>query len=111
MVRSLLLDLVGATEHVIDVGEVVCAGEEAIGLAGGGIALLEVGLLAEVAHLEAVSTPSRVASHVNSLTSSYTSGATTRLDSRRAGMSSCFAMFSTLPLTTKENMEDARPLP
>ena len=52
---NLLLDLVLAAEHVVNVGEVVSAGEEAIGLAGGGIALLEVGLLTEVAHLEGIS--------------------------------------------------------
>jgi hypothetical protein len=49
---NLLLDLVRTAEHVVDVGEVVGTGEEAIGLAGGGIALLKVGLLTEVAHLK-----------------------------------------------------------
>jgi hypothetical protein len=48
----LLLNLVRAAEHVVNVAEVVGTGEETIGLAGGGIALLEVGLLTEVAHLE-----------------------------------------------------------
>jgi uncharacterized membrane protein YkgB len=48
----LLLDLVGAAEHVVNVGEVIGTWEEAIGLAGGGIALLKVGVLTEVAHLD-----------------------------------------------------------
>lgn len=51
----LLLDLVRAAEHVVNVGEVVGTREEAIGLAGGGIALLEMGLLTKVAHLRGVS--------------------------------------------------------
>lgn len=48
----LLLDLVRAAEHFVNVGKVVSTREEAIGLAGGGIALLQVGFLAKVAHLQ-----------------------------------------------------------
>lgn len=48
----LLLDLIGAAEHIVNVGEVVCAGEDAVSLTLGGVALLEMGLLAEIAHLE-----------------------------------------------------------
>jgi hypothetical protein len=48
----LLLYFVCAAEHVVNVGEVVGTGEEAIGFAAGGIALLEVGFLTEVAHLK-----------------------------------------------------------
>jgi hypothetical protein len=47
----LLLDLVLPSEHIINMGKVVCAGEEAIGAAFRGVALLEVGSLTEVAHL------------------------------------------------------------
>jgi len=50
--RHLLFDLVRAAEHVVNVGEVIGTREETIGLAGGGIALLEMGLLTEVAHLK-----------------------------------------------------------
>lgn len=48
----LLLDLVGAAEHVVDLGEVVGAGQDAVGLTLGGVVLLEVGLLAEIAELQ-----------------------------------------------------------
>ena len=48
----LLLDLVGAAEHVINVGEVVCAGQDAVSLTLGGVVLLEMSLLAEIAHLK-----------------------------------------------------------
>lgn len=48
----LLFNLVGATEHVVNVGEIIGTREEAIGLSGGGIALLQVGILTEVTHLE-----------------------------------------------------------
>jgi hypothetical protein len=54
-VLNLLLDLICTAEHVVNVGKVVGTWEEAIGLAAGGIALLEVGLLTEVAHLKGVS--------------------------------------------------------
>jgi hypothetical protein len=89
--RHLLLDLVRAAEHVVNVGEVVGTREEAIGLASGGVALLEMGLLTEVAHLK--ESQSQVSTTIRTpcprmLTSSYTSGATTRLDSRRLGISS-----------------------
>lgn len=49
--RNLLLDGVCAAEHVIHVGEVVCAGEQGIGVTAGGIVLLEVGSLPQGAHL------------------------------------------------------------
>jgi hypothetical protein len=48
----LLLDLVRAAEHVVDVAKIVGTGEETIGFTGGGIALLEMGLFTEVAHLK-----------------------------------------------------------
>jgi hypothetical protein len=48
----LLLDLICAAVHVVNVREVVCAGENAVGLTLGSVVLLEVSLLAEVAHLE-----------------------------------------------------------
>ena len=48
----LLLDLIRAAVHVVNVRKVVCAGENAVGLTLGGVVLLEVSLLAEVAHLE-----------------------------------------------------------
>lgn len=47
----LLLDLVGAAEHVVNVGEVVGARQNAVGLTLGSVVLLKVSLLAEVAHL------------------------------------------------------------
>jgi hypothetical protein len=50
--RYLLLDLVGAAEHVVDLGKVVGTGQDAVGLTLGDIVLLEVSLLAEVAELQ-----------------------------------------------------------
>lgn len=47
----LLLDLVGAAEQVVDTSKVVGAGEKSIGATLGGVALLQVSLLAKVAHL------------------------------------------------------------
>ena len=92
----LLLDLVGAAEHVVNVGEVVSARQDTVNLTLGGVVLLEVSLLTEITHLSGVS-------HVDStivralkgeLTASYASGATTRLASKRLWMSSDLAMFS-----------------
>lgn len=48
----LLLDLVGAAEHVVDLDKVVGAGQDAVGLTLGDVVLLEVSLLAEVAELQ-----------------------------------------------------------
>lgn len=48
----LLLDRVGAAEHVVDLGKVVGAGQDAVGLTLGGVVLLEMSLLAEVAELQ-----------------------------------------------------------
>lgn len=53
--QRLLLDLVGAAEHVVNIGKVVGSRVKTVSLALGGITLLQVGLLAEVAHLERVS--------------------------------------------------------
>lgn len=48
----LLLDLVCATEHVVDFGKVVGTRKDTVSLALGSVILLEVSLLAEVAHLK-----------------------------------------------------------
>lgn len=48
----LLLNLIGPSEHVVDIFEVICTGEEGVGVALRGIILLQVGFLAEIAHLE-----------------------------------------------------------
>lgn len=45
------LDGVLALEHVVDFRQVVSAGNDAVGLALRSVVLLQVGLLAEVAHL------------------------------------------------------------
>lgn len=44
-------DAVFAAEHVVDVLEVVDTAGDGFGVAGGGVVLLEMCLLAEVAHL------------------------------------------------------------
>lgn len=48
----LLLDLVGAAEHVVDLGEIIGAGQDAVSLTLGNVVLLEMRLLAEVAELQ-----------------------------------------------------------
>jgi hypothetical protein len=48
----LLLDLVCAAEHVIDLRKVVSAGQDAVDLTLGSVVLLKVSLLAEVAELQ-----------------------------------------------------------
>jgi len=48
----LCLDLVFAAEHVVYVCEVIGARGDSLRVAGGGVVLLEVGFLAEVAGLE-----------------------------------------------------------
>ena len=55
-VMYLRLDCVLAAEHVVDALEVVDALGDGVGAARGRVALLKVGLLAQFAHLEAVST-------------------------------------------------------
>jgi hypothetical protein len=55
VVHDLCLDIVLATEHVVDVGEVVGAGDKSLSLAGGLEVLLQVGVLTEQAKLEAIS--------------------------------------------------------
>jgi hypothetical protein len=88
----LLLDLVRAPEHAVDACQVICAGEQGIGVASRDVVFLEMGLLAEVAHLGIVESRDRkrIMFLERKLTSSYTSGATVRLDSNRAWISSCF---------------------
>ena len=48
----LLLDLIGAAEHVVNIGEVVSTGQNVLNLTLRGVVLLEVSLLAEIAILE-----------------------------------------------------------
>ena len=52
---ALLLDLVRTAEHAVDAGEVVCAREDGLGASLGGVILLQVSLLTEVAHLQNLS--------------------------------------------------------
>ena len=48
----LCFDAVFALEHIVDLGQVVGAGRDEVRVAGWGVGFLEVGFLAEVAHLE-----------------------------------------------------------
>jgi hypothetical protein len=50
----LLLDLVGAAEHAVDASKIVGTREESIRVALGSVILLQVSLLAKVAHLHTV---------------------------------------------------------
>jgi len=88
----LLLDLVCTPEHAVDACQVICTGEQGVGVASWSVVFLEMGLFAEVAHLGIVKSRDRKENNVleRKLTSSYTSGATVRLDSNRAWISSCF---------------------
>lgn len=45
------LDLILSSEHVVDLGEVVRAGDNGLGIAGRLVVLCQVGMLAEDAHL------------------------------------------------------------
>jgi hypothetical protein len=47
----LLFDFISAAEHVVNPGEVVSTGEKGVWVALGFVILLQVGALAEVAHL------------------------------------------------------------
>ena len=51
-VNPLFLDSVLALEHIINLGQVVSTRGDGGGIALGGIVLLEVSLLSEVAHLK-----------------------------------------------------------
>jgi len=55
----LLLDLVRAPEHAVDACQVICAGEQSVGVASRDVVFLEMGLLAEVAHLGIVQSRDR----------------------------------------------------
>jgi len=52
---ALLLDLVRAAEHAVNGCEVVSAREDGLGASLGGVVLLQVSLLTEVAHLQNLS--------------------------------------------------------
>ena len=60
----LLLDLVRAPEHAVDACQVICAREQGIGVASRGVVFLEMGLLAQVAHLGIVKSRDRKENNV-----------------------------------------------
>ena len=107
----LRLDSVLPAEHVVDALEVVDALGDGVGAARGRVALLQVGLLSQVAHLEAVSSQSQDVRGVSLRTSSYTSGATVRRADSLSFRFNVFWMVSVEPLTLSENKLEARPLP
>jgi len=49
--KELGLDLIFAAEHVVDGSQIVDALGDGLGVAAGGVVLLEVGLFAKFAHL------------------------------------------------------------
>lgn len=52
--KSLLLDLISASEHAVNAREIIGTREYIVGLAEGGIVLLEMGFLTKVAHLDII---------------------------------------------------------
>ena len=60
----LLLDLVRAPEHAIDACQVICTGEQGVGVASRDVVFLEMSFLAEVAHLGIVKSRDRKENNV-----------------------------------------------